>query len=72
MRFKEMYSGWRQGRLSQEEAALVLGVVPEHFRPRSRCGQILKYNLLIPPDIYKLAAILQLLNIILRKKEFGG
>ncbi|MFO7570701.1 MAG: ISNCY family transposase [Smithellaceae bacterium] len=32
MRFKEMYSGWRQGRLSQEEAALVLGVCPRTFR----------------------------------------
>jgi CRP-like cAMP-binding protein len=32
MRFEEMYSGWRQGRLSQEEAALVLGVCPRTFR----------------------------------------
>lgn len=32
MRFEEMYSGWRQGKLSQEEAAIVLGVCPRTFR----------------------------------------
>ena len=32
MRFEEMYSGWREGRLNQEEAALVLGVCPRTFR----------------------------------------
>lgn len=32
MRFEEMYLGWQQGRLSQEEAALVLGVCPRTFR----------------------------------------
>ncbi|MEE9910393.1 MAG: ISNCY family transposase [Deltaproteobacteria bacterium] len=32
MRFEEMYSGWRQGKLSQDEAAMVLGVCPRTFR----------------------------------------
>lgn len=32
MRFEEMYSGWQEGRLSQEEAARVLGVCPRTFR----------------------------------------
>lgn len=32
MRFEEMYEGWQKGRLSQEEAARVLGVCPRTFR----------------------------------------
>jgi len=32
MRFEEMYTGWQKGRLSQEEAAMVLGVCPRTFR----------------------------------------
>ncbi|MBP9012573.1 MAG: helix-turn-helix domain-containing protein [Smithella sp.] len=32
MRFLEMYGGWQEGRLSQEEAAMVLGVCPRTFR----------------------------------------
>jgi len=35
MRFKEMYLGWQSGKLSQEEAAMVLGVCPGHFVVRS-------------------------------------
>jgi transposase len=32
MRFKEAYGGWKEGRLTQEEAALVLGVCSRTFR----------------------------------------
>lgn len=32
MRFEELYLGWQAGRLSQEEAARVLGVCPRTFR----------------------------------------
>jgi len=32
MRFEEMYSGWQEGRLSQDEAARVLGVCSRTFR----------------------------------------
>jgi transposase len=32
MRFKEMYLGWQSGKLSQEEAAMVLGVCSRTFR----------------------------------------
>ena len=32
MRFEEVYSGWREGRLTQEEAALILGVCDRTFR----------------------------------------
>lgn len=32
MRFEESYSGWRNGRLTQEEAALILGVTDRTFR----------------------------------------
>lgn len=32
MRFEEMYSGWQEGKLSQEEAARVLGVCSRTFR----------------------------------------
>jgi transposase len=32
MRFEEMYTGWQEGRLSQEEAARVLGVCSRTFR----------------------------------------
>jgi len=32
MRFEELYLGWQEGRLSQEEAARVLGVCPRTFR----------------------------------------
>ena len=32
MRFEEMYVGWQKGKLSQEEAARVLGVCPRTFR----------------------------------------
>ena len=32
MRFEEAYEGWNQGRLSQEEAALMLGVCARSFR----------------------------------------
>ena len=32
MRFEEMYLGWQKGRLSQEEAAQVLGVCSRTFR----------------------------------------
>ena len=32
MRFEEMYMGWQKGKLSQEEAARVLGVCPRTFR----------------------------------------
>ena len=32
MRFEEVYSGWRESRLTQEEAALILGVCDRTFR----------------------------------------
>ena len=32
MRFEEAYSGWNEGRLTQEEAARVLGVCERSFR----------------------------------------
>jgi transposase len=32
MRFKEAYDGWQQGRLSQEEAARILGICDRSFR----------------------------------------
>jgi hypothetical protein len=32
MRFEEAYEGWRAGRLTQEDAALVLGVCERSFR----------------------------------------
>jgi transposase len=32
MRFKEAYESWNEGRLSQEEAALRLGVCARSFR----------------------------------------
>jgi transposase len=32
MRFEEAYEGWRRGRLTQEEAALLLGVSGRTFR----------------------------------------
>src|SRR3972149_2722301 len=32
MRFEEVYGGWQQGRLTQEEAARVLGVSDRTFR----------------------------------------
>ena len=32
MRFEELYGGWRKGRLSQEEAAQILGVCNRTFR----------------------------------------
>ncbi len=32
MRFAEVYSGWTERRLSQEEAALILGVSDRTFR----------------------------------------
>lgn len=32
MRFEKSYSGWRNGRLTQEEAALILGVTDRTFR----------------------------------------
>jgi hypothetical protein len=32
MRFKEVYGGWQGGRLSQEEAAEILGVCSRTFR----------------------------------------
>ncbi len=32
MRFKEAYEGWTQGRLSQAEAAQLLGVCERSFR----------------------------------------
>src|SRR4030065_7835 len=32
MRFEEVYGGWQQGRLTQEEAAQVLGVSDRTFR----------------------------------------
>jgi len=32
MRFKEAYGGWREDRLTQEEAALILGVSDRTFR----------------------------------------
>ena len=32
MRFEEAYSGWRGGRLTQEEAARILGVSDRTFR----------------------------------------
>ena len=32
MRFEEAYNGWTESRLSQEEAALLLGVCPRTFR----------------------------------------
>ncbi|MGC9008083.1 MAG: helix-turn-helix domain-containing protein, partial [Halothiobacillaceae bacterium] len=32
MRFEEAYGGWRSGRLSQEEAARLLGVCDRTFR----------------------------------------
>ncbi|MFA4837626.1 MAG: hypothetical protein WC749_16370 [Dehalococcoidia bacterium] len=31
MRFEEVYAGWTESRLTQEEAAQVLGCVHEHF-----------------------------------------
>jgi len=32
MRFKEAYEGWQEGRLSQEEAARILGICDRSFR----------------------------------------
>ena len=32
MRFEEAYGGWQKGRLSQEEAAVILGVCSRTFR----------------------------------------
>ena len=32
MRFEEMYVDWQKGRLSQEEAAMVLGICSRTFR----------------------------------------
>ncbi|MDR2614360.1 MAG: helix-turn-helix domain-containing protein, partial [Candidatus Accumulibacter sp.] len=32
MRFEEVYEGWNAGRLTQEEAARVLGVCERSFR----------------------------------------
>jgi transposase len=32
MRFNEAYSGWQEGRLTQEEAARILGVCDRTFR----------------------------------------
>ena len=32
MRFEEAYDGWRNRRLTQEEAALILGVTDRSFR----------------------------------------
>ena len=32
MRFEEVYGGWKEGRLTQEEAALALGVCSRTFR----------------------------------------
>lgn len=32
MRFEEVYTGWNAGRLSQEEAAQILGVCDRTFR----------------------------------------
>jgi transposase len=32
MRFEEAYGGWRKDRLTQEEAALILGVSDRTFR----------------------------------------
>jgi predicted DNA-binding protein (UPF0251 family) len=32
MRFEEAYEGWERGRLTQEEAALLLGVCDRTFR----------------------------------------
>src|SRR4030043_2384380 len=32
MRFEEVYGGWQQGRLTQEEAARVLGISDRTFR----------------------------------------
>jgi len=32
MRFKEAYYGWQEGRLSQEEAAMILGICDRSFR----------------------------------------
>ena len=32
MRFEELYGGWQKGRLSQEEAAQILGVCDRTFR----------------------------------------
>ena len=31
MRFEESYEGWKEGRLTQEEAAMLLGSVTGHF-----------------------------------------
>ena len=32
MRFEEVYGGWQEGRLTQEEAAQLLGVCERSFR----------------------------------------
>ncbi len=32
MRFEEAYCGWSGGRLTQEQAALILGVIARTFR----------------------------------------
>ena len=32
MRFKEAYGGWQENRLTQEEAAMILGVSDRTFR----------------------------------------
>ena len=32
MRFQEAYEGWQEGRLSQEEAARILGICDRSFR----------------------------------------
>ncbi len=41
MRFEEMYLGWQEGRLSQEEAAQGLGVCSRTFRRQfCRAGEI--------------------------------
>jgi len=36
MRFEELYYGWHEGKLNQEEAARVLGVCSRTFR-RQKC-----------------------------------
>lgn len=37
MRFEEVFDGWVGGRLSQEEAAQILGICDRTFRRYSRC-----------------------------------
>ena len=42
MRFQEAYDGWSQGRLTQAEAALLLGQCEHSFRRHIECFEAAK------------------------------